>query len=93
MGCALVTGASAGLGRAFAVELAARGHDVVLVARDEGRLQELAEELHRRHGVRAETLPADLSDRQQLESVADRLRDEADPVDLLVTVELPVVAV
>jgi short-subunit dehydrogenase len=84
MGCALVTGASSGLGRAFAVELAARGHDVVLVARDESRLQELAEQLRRRHGVHAETLPADLSDRQQLERVADRLRDEARPVDLLV---------
>ncbi|MGB7449729.1 MAG: SDR family NAD(P)-dependent oxidoreductase [Ornithinimicrobium sp.] len=84
MGCALVTGASAGLGRAFAVELAARGHDVVLVARDESRLRQLAEELTRRHGVHAEALAADLADRAQLQQVADRVSDPQRPVDLLV---------
>jgi len=84
MGCALVTGASAGLGRAFAVELAARGHDVVLVARDESALDELATELSRRHRVHAETLAADLADREQLQRVADRVGDPSRPVDLLV---------
>ncbi|HKJ11007.1 MAG TPA: SDR family NAD(P)-dependent oxidoreductase [Ornithinimicrobium sp.] len=84
MGTALVTGASAGLGRAFAIELAARGHDVVLVARDEGRLQQIADELRRRHGVHAEALGADLADRGQLQRVADRVGDAARPVDLVV---------
>lgn len=84
MGTALVTGASAGLGRAFAVELADRGHDVVLVARDQVRLQALAEEIVRRYGVHAEVLPADLADRDQLQRVAERVADPDRPVDLVV---------
>lgn len=84
MGTALITGASAGLGRAFAEELARRGHDLVLVARDRGRLEELAEDLQGRYAVTAEVLPADLADRDQTERVADRLRDADRPVDLLV---------
>jgi short-subunit dehydrogenase len=84
MGTALVTGASAGLGRAFAVELADRGHDVVLVARDGERLRTLADEIVRRYGVQAEVLPADLADRDQLQRVAERVREPARPVDLVV---------
>lgn len=84
MGTALITGASAGLGRAFAVELARRGHDVILVARDRDRLEGLAGELRQSYAVAAEVLPADLADRDQTELVADRLRDPDRPVDLLV---------
>ncbi|MGB3185745.1 MAG: SDR family oxidoreductase [Ornithinimicrobium sp.] len=84
MGTALVTGASAGLGRAFATEIAARGHDVVLVARDASRLEELAAEINRRYEVSTEVLAADLADRVQLQQVADRLADPARPIDLLV---------
>lgn len=84
MGTALVTGASAGLGRAYAAELARRGHDLVLVARDPDRLREVADELMAAHGIRAEVLPADLADREQVDAVARRLADPERPVDLLV---------
>ena len=73
---ALVTGASAGIGRAIATELAARGTALVLVARDEARLKELADDLRGAHGVEVEVLSADLTlpdDRARVEQrVADR---------------------
>jgi uncharacterized protein len=81
---ALVTGASAGIGREFANQLAARRHDLVLVARDVERLEALATGLRREHAVDVEVLPADLSDRAALQRVADRLSDASRPVDLLV---------
>jgi short-subunit dehydrogenase len=81
---ALVTGPTAGIGRSFAVQLAAQGYDLVLVARDETRLAALAEELRAAHGAEAEVLAADLTDRASLQSVEARLADAARPVDLLV---------
>jgi short-subunit dehydrogenase len=81
---ALVTGPTAGIGHAFAQQLAARGFDLVLVARDEQRLQKVAAELRAAYGVAAEVLAADLTDREQLGWVEARLADPARPVELLV---------
>jgi short-subunit dehydrogenase len=81
---ALVTGPTAGIGRAFAVQLAERGHDLVLVARDTARLEELATELRSRSGAEVEVLTADLGDRAQLATVEDRVRATERPVELLV---------
>jgi uncharacterized protein len=81
---ALVTGPTAGLGRCFALQLAERGHDLVLVARDTGRMEELAEELRRSYGVESEVLTADLTDREQLKAVERRAAATERPVELLV---------
>jgi uncharacterized protein len=81
---ALVTGASSGLGAEYARQLAARGADLVLVARDAAALAELAAELRATHGRQVEVLAADLLKPRQLDKVADRLADPARPVEILV---------
>lgn len=84
MATALITGASAGIGKTFATQLAQRGHDLVVVARTKDRLQQLKTQLEDRYSVSVEVLPADLSDRLDIQLVADRLADMSRPVDLLV---------
>ncbi len=78
LGTALVTGASSGIGATYADRLSRRGHDLILVARDAGRLGELADKLSAAHGIKAEVLRSDLSERSDVLKVEERLRaDEA----------------
>lgn len=84
MASALITGGTSGIGHAFARELARRGSDLILVARDEARLAKVADELRAEHGVQVEVLPADLSVRDDVLRVAERLEDQSRPVDWLI---------
>ncbi|WP_119730317.1 SDR family NAD(P)-dependent oxidoreductase [Thermomonospora amylolytica] len=84
MSTALVTGASSGLGEAFARALAARGHDLVLVARRRDRLEAVGRELSAAHGTAAEVIAADLTDPRRRVAVEERLADPERPVDVLV---------
>ncbi len=81
---ALVTGASAGIGRAFAGELASRGHDVVLTARRRDRLDALAGELTARHGIRTHVIAEDLADPLAAERLVRALSDHNLVIDILI---------
>ncbi len=73
-GTALVTGASSGIGATYADRLARRGYDLILVARDAERLEQLAGKLKAAYGVDADILRADLSDRVDVQTVEEKLR-------------------
>jgi short-subunit dehydrogenase len=84
MTTALITGGTAGIGRAFADKFATLGYDLVLVARGQERLESAAEELHRASGVHVQTLVADLAADEGTEAVRERLAASDRPVDILV---------
>ena len=79
---AMITGPTSGIGQGFAQALAEQGHDLILVSRDRTRLDHLASECRRAFGVEVDVIVADLTDRDDIGRVADRLGD--DEVDVLV---------
>ena len=83
-GRVLVTGASAGLGTEFARQLAARGLDLLLVARREDRLRTLAAELGQAHAVDVDCFAADLSDPAAPAAIEAHVREREYPVDWLI---------
>ncbi|WP_257982089.1 SDR family NAD(P)-dependent oxidoreductase [Pectobacterium brasiliense] len=86
MTTALITGASSGIGAEYSRRLAARGHNLVLVARATERLESLATELRSAHAVDIEVITADLTDNVQLEQVAEGVNNptEDNAVDIYV---------
>jgi hypothetical protein len=84
MKTALITGASSGIGAAFARELAARKTDLVLVARSEDKLQQLAKQLQEQFQVRSEILVQDLTAPGATQSVCDAISEKGLTIDLLI---------
>jgi short-subunit dehydrogenase len=87
----VVTGASAGVGRATVEEFAKQGYDVALLARDPERLEHAAAELRAKHGVRALAIPTDVADAEAVEAAATRAEDELGPIDVWVNVAMATV--
>jgi uncharacterized protein len=73
LGTAVVPGASSGIGKVYADRLAARGHDLILVARRADRLQAIATDLQARFSIRVETLVADLAQSAGLSETVQKL--------------------
>ncbi|HJV12709.1 MAG TPA: SDR family NAD(P)-dependent oxidoreductase [Propionibacteriaceae bacterium] len=84
MATALITGGTSGIGAAFARALAARGNDLVLVARNGDRLSETATELKERYAIGVETIIADLAVRADVLGIAERLTSVEQPIDMLI---------
>lgn len=84
MATALVTGGTSGIGLAFAGELAQRGYDLVLAARNTDRLTATASDLADRFGRQVETMSVDLAERADVERLVARLSDPQRPIEMLV---------
>ena len=84
MATSMVTGGTSGIGREFVTQLAARGDDIVIVARDTERMAAIKADVEARYGVSVETIAADLSRREDVDQITTRVEDPNHPVDLLV---------
>ena len=87
----VVTGASAGVGRATVEEFARQGFDVALLARDPDRLERAAADLRSSYGVRTLAIPTDVADADAVESAATRVERELGPIDVWVNVAMATV--
>lgn len=83
-GYALITGASAGIGKAFAAQLAERGYNLVLVGRNEDPLSQVGTTLSQLYGIRSITLPADLSEPSAPKALFDQIQADKLEVNFLV---------
>lgn len=87
----VVTGASAGVGRATVEQFAKQGYDVALLARDPERLEHAATEVRAAHGVRTLAIPTDVADSEAVEAAATRVEAELGPIDVWVNVAMATV--
>ena len=87
----VVTGASAGVGRATVEEFAKQGYDVALLARDPDRLEHAAAEVRSTHGVRTLAIPTDVADADAVEAAATQAEKELGPIDVWVNVAMATV--
>ena len=81
---ALVTGASSGIGSEFCRQLASRGYQLVLVARREERLRQLAEAMSAAHGTKSLVIAADLAKKKASVRIVERLAEENITIECLV---------
>ena len=81
---ALITGPTSGIGNAYAMELARRGYDLVLVARDTERLESVAAQLRSKHRIDVDVITADLATEDGLSRAVNAVTDTTSPIDLLV---------
>ncbi|MEH2175643.1 SDR family NAD(P)-dependent oxidoreductase [Nostoc sp.] len=84
MPTALITGASSGIGKAFAQELAARNTNLVLVARSEEKLSQLAKQLQEQHNIQVDVIVKDLTEPNAAASVFDATKAKGLTIDLLI---------
>ncbi len=84
MATALITGATAGIGAAYSQLLAKQGFDLVLVARDLPRLNNIANQLKKQYEIKVETIKADLTKPLQLAKIEKRLAVKSKPIDVLI---------
>lgn len=84
MSTALITGASGGIGKAFAEELAERKTNLVLVARSANKLNQIATELQEKHKIQVEVIPKDLTEPNATNEVFDLIKQKELTIDLLI---------